>query len=88
MRDSRPPCQSGCGLPAYVSLAGGLLHHEVAQALVIFMARRAPYEVRRHAGEMRVGVLAGDLEVDVLVQKLEALLARHLGARRAEQPGD
>jgi hypothetical protein len=35
---------------------------------------------------MSIGVGAGDLEVDVLVEQLETLLARDLETRRAQHP--
>jgi hypothetical protein len=56
--------------------------HERAQALVVLAARRASLEVGAEAGEMRVG--AGELELHVLVEKLEALLAGDLESGRAE----
>jgi hypothetical protein len=44
--------------------------------------------VRPNPRETSVGVLARDLELHVLVEQLEAFLARDLRARRAEQPSD
>ena len=35
---------------------------------MILAACRAAVEVRPHAGQSRVGVLAGELEVDVLIE--------------------
>jgi hypothetical protein len=59
-------------------------HHEGAQALVILAARRASIEVGAQAGKVRVGIGPCELEVDVLVEQLEALLAGHLESGRTE----
>src|SRR3954468_10415966 len=61
---------------------------DLAQALVILAAGRAAFEMRAHPGEELVGVIAGQLEVDVLVQQLEALVAADLGPIGAEQAGE
>jgi hypothetical protein len=37
-----------------------------------------------HARNEDVGVLAGDLQLDVAIELLEALLARQLGGRRTQ----
>jgi hypothetical protein len=54
---------------------------ELAQAGVILVAGGAALEVGAHPGHAGVGVLAGELEVDVLVEQLEALLAADPRAR-------
>jgi hypothetical protein len=56
------------------------------QALMILAARRTAIEVCSQPGKVGVGVGAGDLEVDVLVEQLETLLARDLESRRAQHP--
>jgi hypothetical protein len=61
------------------------LGDQVAQALVVLVAGRAALEVSAHAGEASVGILARDLEVYVLVEQLEALLAADLGLGRPQQ---
>src|SRR4051794_19653068 len=60
---------------------------DLAQAGVLFAARRAALEVLAHAGDLRVGVLAVELELDVLVEQLEAFVAADLRALGAEQAG-
>ncbi len=57
---------------------------ELAQALMIFMACRAAFEVCAHSGQRRVGVGTRHLEVDVVVEQREAPLAGHLGADRPQ----
>src|SRR5215213_4631548 len=59
-------------------------HDKRAQAVVVLAARGAPLEVRAQAGKMRIGVGSLELEVHILVEQLEALLARDLESRRAE----
>jgi hypothetical protein len=56
------------------------------EALVILAARRTAIEVCSQPGKVSIGVGAGDLEVDVLVEQLETLLARDLETRRAQHP--
>jgi hypothetical protein len=55
---------------------------------VILVAGGTALEVSAHAGQAGVGVLAGQLELDVLVEELEALLAADLGIGRSDQSGD
>jgi len=55
---------------------------------VVLGARRAPLEVRLHAGDSGVGVPAGELDLHVTVELLEALLAGQLRAGRPEQPAE
>jgi hypothetical protein len=62
----------------------GFRAHQRGEAFVVLVAGRAALEVRSHAGDARVGVAAGELELDVAVQVLEAFVARQLGARRTE----
>src|SRR4051812_7015672 len=61
---------------------------ELPQALVILAAGGTTLEVSAHAGQTGIGVLAGQLEIDVLVEKLEALLTADLRAGRSEHAGD
>src|SRR6185436_9883369 len=51
---------------------------QLAQALVVLAAGGAALEVRAHPGHPGLGVLTGELELDVLVEALEALLAADL----------
>jgi hypothetical protein len=55
---------------------------------VVLVASRAALQVFAHPGQTRVGVRAGQLEFDVLVEELEALLAADLGVARPQQPRD
>ena len=55
------------------------------QAVVVFRAGGAALEVGAHARDRRVGVGAGELELDVAVELLEALLAAELRAAGAGQ---
>jgi len=45
---------------------------------VVFVARRATFEVREHAGDLLFGVHFGQLELHVVIEILEALLAGEL----------
>jgi hypothetical protein len=62
------------------------LGRERAQALVLLSAGGAALEVRAHAGDRAVRVAAGELQVDVLVEEVEAVVAADLGPVGAEQP--
>ena len=66
-------------------LTSGLEAHEVAQALVVLVAGRAALQVLAHPGHRASASAPAQLELDVLVEQLEALLAADLGAGRAEQ---
>src|SRR3954447_17928057 len=55
-----------------------------AQALVLVTAGRAALEVRRHARHAGVGGRPAQLQLDVRVELLEALVAAQLRCRRAE----
>ena len=46
----------------------------------------AALEVRSHPGDLRVGIRAGDLRLDVDIELIEALLAGQLGSCGPEQP--
>lgn len=59
---------------------------EGTEAGVILLARGAADQVSLHPGDGRVGVVAGEFEVDVAVELLEALLAADLRPSRSEQP--
>src|SRR4051794_21313469 len=56
-----------------------------AQALVVLGAGGAAREVGPEAGQVGIGILALQLQVHVLVEQLEALLAGDLEPRRAQQ---
>jgi hypothetical protein len=60
--------------------------HEHHEGVVLFPAGRAALKVRPQPGDRSVGVEAGQLELDELVQPVEALLATDLPAGRPEQP--
>src|SRR2546425_4881557 len=62
--------------------AFGFQAREVAQRLVFLAADGAAVEVLPQAGHRRIGVLAGDFEVDVLRDEVEAVGARDLHVRR------
>src|SRR4051794_41577924 len=70
---SRPPV-----LPEFL---GG----ERAQALVLLAAGGAARQVRCHPWDPLVGGCADQLELDVDVERLEALVAAELGRGRAQQ---
>src|SRR5919201_5725596 len=61
---------------------------ERAQALVLLAAGGAAVEVGAQSGHDRVRVLAGELELDVLVELREALVAADLRRRGPEQPSE
>src|SRR3954468_19693507 len=63
-----------------------LARDEVAKAGEILGAGGAAVEVCAHAGDPRVGRLAGEAQLDVAVELLEALLAGQLRVRGAEDP--
>src|SRR5215216_5621726 len=58
---------------------------EREQAFVVFVAGGAAFEVRAHAGDLLVGGCGGELELDVVVELIEALLAGELRAGGAEE---
>jgi hypothetical protein len=74
----------GRGSGPSVCASGLVGRHKREQALMILTTRRATLEVGAETGKMRVGILAGDLQLHVLVEELEALLARDLESGRAE----
>src|SRR5262245_60541598 len=61
---------------------------QLAQALVVLGAGRAALQMLAHTGQARVGVLTRELQLDVLVEQLEAVLAGHLVSGRPQKPGD
>src|SRR5215208_5602467 len=67
-------------------LAGAIGSDQRAEALVVLSAGRATVEMGAQARQPRVGVQAGKLQLDVLVQELEAPITTHLLAYRPEQP--
>src|SRR5688500_3474339 len=68
--------------------ADPLAAEERAQALVLLATRGAAVEMRAQPGDRGVRVGAGELELDVAVELVEARLAADLGLGRTEQPGD
>jgi hypothetical protein len=52
---------------------------------VVFVAGRAAFEVRAHTGDVFVGGCAGELELDIVVELVEALLASQLRSWGAEE---
>src|SRR3954469_16436194 len=59
---------------------------EVAEAAEVLGAGGAALEVGVHAGDPRLGRLAGERQLDVAVELLEALLAAQLRGAGAEDP--
>src|SRR6059058_1584141 len=59
---------------------------EVAEAAEVLGAGGAALEVGVHAGDPRIGRLAGERQLDVAVELLEALLAGQLRSAGAEDP--
>jgi hypothetical protein len=55
---------------------------------VLLAAGRTALEVGAQAGHGSVGVRAGDFELDVAVELLEARVAVDFGAHRPAQPGE
>jgi hypothetical protein len=55
------------------------------QALVLFIACGAAVKVGPHAGDRLVSIGSGELELDISVELLEALLAAEFGSGGAEQ---
>src|SRR5262249_51934593 len=60
--------------------------HERAQAFVLLAAGRAAVEVCAKPRDLGVRVPACELELDVPVQVLEAVVAAELGPGRAQKP--
>jgi hypothetical protein len=63
-----------------------LVGEQRREAVVVLAAGRAALEVRPHARHRGVGVAAGELELDVAVELVEARLAGQLRVGRSEQP--
>ena len=62
--------------------------HEGEEAVVVLLAGRAAFEVCAHSRDLLVGGSAGELELDVSVELVEALLARQFRASRAEESAE
>ena len=60
--------------------------YERLEALEFFVAGLAAFKVRAHPGNRLVGVSAGEFELDLAVELIEALLAGELGVGGSEQP--
>jgi hypothetical protein len=54
------------------AVGGAFIADEREQALVVFVAGRAAFEMRAHAGDLPVGVGVSALELDVAVEFVEA----------------
>src|SRR4051794_23297106 len=67
-----------------VAVVGG---HQREEALVVLLAGRAALEVSAHPRHRRVGVGAGQRQLDVAVELLEALLAGQLGSGGGQDAG-
>src|SRR5215210_2382075 len=63
-----------------------LAAHERAKALVLLATGGAADKVGAETGDRGVGIRTGELQLDVAVELLEALVAADLGLRRPEQP--
>jgi hypothetical protein len=63
--------------------ATNLVTREKEQTFVVFLAGGAPAEMRSHARHLRLGVDTAELEVDVTIDLVEALLAAELGLGRS-----
>jgi hypothetical protein len=57
---------------------GDLAEQQLAQAVAILGARRAPLEVGTHSGDCCVRVGSAELELDVTIELIEALLTGQL----------
>src|SRR5438045_7871800 len=64
------------------------LQQERTQAVPILGTRRAAIQVGSHSGNRQIRVGANQLQLDVAIELLEALLASDLGPRRTEQAPD
>jgi hypothetical protein len=75
------------GVAGAAMLTSAFALDEGTEAEVLLVAGLAALEVRAHAGDQLVGAAAAlpELELDVAVELLEALLAAQLGAGRPEQ---
>jgi hypothetical protein len=58
---------------------------ERAETLIVFKASGATFQMCVKAGHRAVGVNSGELQVNVAIEMLEALLARGLGICQTEQ---
>src|SRR5438132_8839757 len=76
----------GCGAPYVCSRLERLFPaDERSQALVLFATGGAAGKVGAQAGDHRVGVLARELELDVAVELVEALVAADLRTCRPQE---
>src|SRR5205085_6143186 len=80
------------GLRAPTLLRAGRLQRllagdESAQALVLLAACRATGEVRAKPGHAGIGVGSGELQLDVAIEVVEALVAAELGLALPQEPG-
>ena len=61
---------------------------EGEQAVVLFAAGGAAFEVGAESGNRCLGVVAAKLQLDVAVELLEAFVAAEFGFAWAEQPAE
>src|SRR5882757_5467644 len=68
--------------------AGALAEQQLAEAVAILGARRAPLEVGTHSGDccVRVSSAELELELDVAIELVEALLTGQLRLGGTDQP--
>src|SRR5919197_1009426 len=80
----KPPCGP---VTPYASRGARFLRpcDQRAQAEVLLVAGGAALEMRSQPRDLLLGIRAGDLELDVAVELLEALVAGHLGAGGPQQ---
>ena len=87
-RSQPPPRQLAITPPsagAAPRVVPGVGEEEGPEGVPVLRAGRAALEVRAQPGHGGVRVAAGELELDVAVELVEALLAADLGPGRAEQ---
>src|SRR5438034_11624806 len=63
----------------------GRLIDEASETCVVLVAGRASLEMRPHSWNGFVGIRAGQLELDIVIQVLEALVAAELGPLSTNQ---
>src|SRR5262249_12270842 len=91
IRDASPGDDpAGLSVEDLASSGGGLLPWRLAgeeglQAEVVLAAGRTAVEVRPHAGDRVVGRSTLELDLDIAVELVEALLAAELGLLGAQQ---
>jgi hypothetical protein len=69
-------------------VALGLRAGQGTQALVLLAAGGAAVQVGAQTRKSGVGIVSGNLEIDIAIELFEALVAADLGLGRAEQPSE